>query len=155
PDRVPSEHRIARLRSVHPGRYCDAELLREPRHRSVTTQRYAVVLARIRVKSGGEPTRSTARGTPRSLDLIRCNPDLDRTLSYRALQSRSAGPVHREERSVVICSGSVDKPVVLHPCHDLVEVGALEDSVSRRPSNDVSVRDEYLGVVASLGERFF
>ena len=114
-----------------------------------------MIFVAVGVPSGAEPPRSAACRVPSVIDLIRCDADLDGPSGNGALQSSSIRPIDGKIGAVVIAHGAVCKSVVLHPRHDLGEVGTLEDTVPRGPRDYLGVRDEDLGVVASLRERFF
>ena len=154
PDGIPREHRVARLRSVDSRGNLDAKLLCQPGKGSIAAQRDAVIFVAVGVKSRAEPPRLAACRAPGGLDLVRCDADLDGPTGNGALQSPSVRPINGEVGAVVIDEGAVGESVVLHPRHDLGEVGALKDTVSRRPRDNLVVRNKDLRVVARLGERF-
>ena len=70
-DRVPGEHGIALRVAIHPGRYRDAELLRQPGHAAVAAERDAVILIGVGVKSRPEPAIVSA-GKQSESDRRRC-----------------------------------------------------------------------------------
>ena len=155
PNGIPREHRIARLRPVDSRGHLDAKLLCQPGYGSIAAQRGAVILVGVVVISRCEPPGFAVCRLPGGIELVCCDAELDGTLGNGTLKSSSVCPVNRTVGAVVISEGAVRESVVLHPRHDLVQIGALEYAMPRRPRDNIVIRNKYLGIVARLGERLF